>query len=147
MRKRQDAQSWRSDFAARLNPRMQTALGHSLRREILRALDDGGRFRSLGEILPELVPYARGAVVYHLQVLRSAGAIEDDGDREDPLSRQPVYRSVVAEDVRAALRATEQWDLDRRRAEAEESASSLLTMFRLPRAVRTIRLKASDRSR
>lgn len=148
MGKRQEAQPLRFDLAARLEPRLQTALSHSLRREILRALDGGGRFRSVGEFLPELVPCTRGAVAYHLRVLCSVGAIVGDGDSEATANGQPAYKSLVAEDagVRAALRATEQWDLERRRGEMEETASPLLTMFRLPRAVRTIRLKARDQS-
>lgn len=120
------------ELAAILEPKLQDALNHPTRREILRVLHASEQPCSVTEILGKLSPLKRSEVSYHLTVLRNCGAVTGD-------SR---YRSSVADDpkVRAALRATEREDLGCRGAEKKGGSSGLLTMFRVPRPERTIRL-------
>lgn len=103
---------------------LQDALDHPVRREILRALTRDGRSHSLSAIRVEFRDLPVGQLNYHLQVLRRSGAMEESH----------------ALQVRGVLRATGEWD-KRRREEAVAKASPLLTMFRVPRPVRTIRLR------
>jgi len=112
-------------LAATLEPKLQDALDHPVRREVLRVLGRDERSWTVAELGAELPDLCLSQLSYHLQVLR----------------RSATAASEVAGDarVRAVLRATEQWDRERRGA-AGASASPLLTMFRVPRATRTIRL-------
>src|SRR5690349_5945488 len=107
-------------LAVMLPHSLQDALDHPIRREILRALTRGERSHSLNAIRIEFRELQAGQLNYHLQVLRRSGAMESS----DSLP------------VRGVLRATEQWD-KRRREEVTADASPLLTMFRVPRPVRT----------
>src|SRR3954447_17444385 len=117
-----------AQLAATLEPKLQDALDHPVRREVLRVLVRGERLRSVTELGAELPGFRLSQLSYHLQVLRRMGTVA----------------SEVAGDgrVRAVLRATEQWDRARREAAAAASASPLLTMFRVPRPGRTIRLRS-----
>jgi hypothetical protein len=78
-------------------------------------------------------------------VLRQAGTVAAEPAGMGQVRAQ--YGSEVAGDgrVRAVLRATEQWDREQREAAAGASASSLLTMFRVPRPTRTIRLRGRSK--
>lgn len=120
------------ELAAILEPKLQDALNHPTRREILRVLHASEQPCGVTEILGKLPPLKRGEVSYHLQVLQNCGAV----------AGAPLYRSSVADDLkaRAALRATEREDLRCRGAEKKGGSSGLLTMFRVPRPERTIRL-------
>jgi len=117
-------------LAATLDPELQDALDHPVRREILRSLDRGGRSGCLAELGAELPELRLSQLSYHLQVLRRSGT--------------PAAEVVGDGRVRAVLRATEEWDRERREA-AGASASPLLTMFRLPRPTRTIRLRSRSK--
>lgn len=130
------------ELAVTLEPKLQDALNHPTRRDILRILHQQREARSVTAILGELPPLKRGEVVYHLQVLQECGAVLADGTRPAPGGRDRLYRSGLADDakVRGALRATERDDRKRRREANGGSSSGLLTMFRVPRPERTLRL-------
>lgn len=130
-------------LAAPLEPRLQDALDHPIRRELLRTLSQGGRSRSIAEIGAELVGFRLGQLDYHLRVLRRSGAVGSVPVGLGAARGRDRYASKVMEDgqVRAVLRATKQWDREWREAAVEANRSPLLTMFRVPRPVRTIRLR------
>jgi DNA-binding transcriptional ArsR family regulator len=119
---------------------LRDAIGHATRRDVLRALHRKERPCGLDEIALELPAFGIGRLSYHLQVLRQAGVVTETLGHQGPAR----YRSVVSEDgqVRAVLRATARWDGARREAAAFASPNPLLTMFRIPRPVRTIRLRS-----
>jgi DNA-binding transcriptional ArsR family regulator len=134
-------------LAASLEPKLQDALGHPVRREVLRALHGDERARSVAEIDAQL-PFRSGQLGYHLQVLRRLGAVASKPAGASA-RRETEFASAVCGDgrVRSVLRATERWDRERREIAAKASASPLLTMFRTPRPVRTIRLRGSEEAR
>ncbi|MDQ3724292.1 MAG: hypothetical protein M3335_00130, partial [Actinomycetota bacterium] len=76
------------------------------------------------------------------------GAVARAGSRPGPVGREHLYESTLAEDARvgAALRATEPLDREHRQAREGRHSSRLLTMFRVPRPTRTIRLGAKPRT-
>jgi hypothetical protein len=131
-------------LAESLAPELQGALDHPVRRDLLRTLNRGDRAQSIIELSTELRPFRMSQLSYHLQVLRRLGTIVSEPADWSPGRGRPRYGSEVSEDgqVRAVLRATERWDRERREAVAAASASPLLTMFRVPRPVRTIRLRS-----
>jgi len=118
-------------LAATLEPKLQDALDHPVRREVLRVLVRGEGSRSVTDLGSELSAFRLSQLSYHLQVLRRSGSVG----------------SEVAGDgrVRAVLRATEQWDRERTEVAAGASRSPLLTMFRVPRPTHTIRLRARSK--
>lgn len=130
------------ELAAALEPELQDALNHPTRREILRVLNRNGQPCSVTGILGKLPPLKRGEVRYHLQVLLDSGAVSTDRTRPAPGGRDILYRSALADDpaVRAVLGATEREDRRCRRVANGDGSSSLLTMFRVPRPERAIRL-------
>jgi DNA-binding transcriptional ArsR family regulator len=136
-------------LAAKLGPRLQDALDHPVRREVLRALNRSVRSQSTLEVRAELRAFGPSQLRYHLQVLRRSGAIASDSAAADTGGAGPRYASEVVDDgeVKAVLRATEGGDRLRREAAAAASASPLLTMFRTPRPIRTIRLGGRARAR
>jgi DNA-binding transcriptional ArsR family regulator len=130
-------------LAATLEPGLQDALDHPVRREVLRALNRSERSRSLTELEVELCGFRLGQLDYHLRVLRRAGTVASEVGGLTPGRNRDQFASEVSDDgqVRAVLRATEQQDRERREAAARAGLSPLLTMFRLPRPIRTIRLR------
>jgi DNA-binding transcriptional ArsR family regulator len=131
------------ELAATLEPQLQDALNHPTRREILRILHASDQACAVTGILDQLSPLTRSEISYHLRVLRDAGSIFDDGTRPAPGGREVLYRSALRAEagVIAALWVTEQLDCRRRKAGDEPRPSSALTMFRIPRPGRTIRLR------
>lgn len=131
------------ELAATLEPRLQDALNHPTRRGILRVLHGSDRPCGVTEILGALSPLTRGEISYHLGVLRDAGSVFDDGTRPAPGGREVLYRSALRAEagVIAALWVTEQLDCRRRKAGDEQRSSGALTMFRIPRPGRTVRLR------
>ena len=128
-------------LAAALEPDLQDALNHPTRRDILRVLQEAERPCSVREIHQALPPLSRGEVVYHLRVLVDAGSLE--GEPHLLLGRRdPRYRSRFADDdqARLVLAATQEADMGQRQKTTETSSSGFLTMFRLPRSRRVIRL-------
>ena|SRR5215211_6728402 len=129
-------------LAAVLDPKLQDALDHPVRRELLRALNRSERPRSIGEMATALPPFGPSRLNYHLQVLHRSGTVAAEPSCAGPGGGHAHYASEVFDDGRVltVLRATERWDRERRQAEAEEHAPRHLTMFRTPRPARTIRL-------
>lgn len=123
-------------------PKLQDALNHPVRREILRVLHAREQACGLAEVLGGLRSGAQSEVRYHLQVLQAAGAVVSDGTRPAPGGRDSLYRSALADSsaALAALGATELADRRRRHA-AEGGSSGLLKMFRVPRPERSVRLR------
>jgi DNA-binding transcriptional ArsR family regulator len=135
-----------SDLAAKLDPRMQDALDHPLRRELMRAFHRGPKSRSIVELQAALPPFQRRQLRYHLRVLREASMVALQGDTSGSTESDARYASEVIGNgrVKAVLRATERWDRQRREALESRKPSPLLTMFRTPRPIRTIRLRGSS---
>lgn len=129
-------------LAETLDSELHDALDHPVRREVLRALNQNGRARTAAEISAELRPFRLSQVGYHLQVLRRSGTVASGPADLGGGQARARYASEVGADgrVRAVLRATERSDRERREAAIAAGASPLLTMFRVPRPVRTIRL-------
>jgi DNA-binding transcriptional ArsR family regulator len=134
-------------LAVTLAADLHAALDHPVRREVLRTLNHSGRERSVGEIRAQIHGLRQDQLAYHLQVLRRSGAVALRPDDLGIDPRQSRYASEVTEDkeVRAVLRATEGRDRAGREAAETADASSLLTMFRVPRPTRTIRLRGRDK--
>jgi DNA-binding transcriptional ArsR family regulator len=130
------------ELAVTLEPTLQDALNHPTRRSILRVLHQQESSCSVTAIVGKLAPVRRSEIVYHLQVLQDCGAVFVDGTRPAPGGRDSVYLSSLADDgkVQGALRATERQDHKRRHGVNGRPSSGLLTMFRVPRPERTIRL-------
>jgi DNA-binding transcriptional ArsR family regulator len=131
-------------FRAALEPELQDALNSPVRREVLRALERPDRSVSIGELVAELRPYTGSQLGYHLRVLRLTGAIATRHEAAPAQYGSARYASSLTGEapVRAVLRATERNDREQREATAAANASPLLTMFRVPRPVRTIRLRS-----
>lgn len=131
------------ELAATLEPKLQDALNHPTRREILRVLHASERPCSVSAMLGKLSPLSRGEVRYHLHVLMDCEAVLRDGTRPALGGGEGLYSSELADDrkVRAVLRATERQDRKCRRGAEGEDSSGLLTMFRVPRPERTISLR------
>src|SRR3954466_14561427 len=129
-------------LAAKLTPKLQDALGHPVRREILRTLNRSERWWSAAEIRAQLT-YDSSQLDYHLRVLGCAGAIASPTPGVAADRDRTQYVSEVSNDghVQSVLRATGGWDGEQKRATATAAASPLLTMFRVPRPVRAIRLR------
>lgn len=131
-----------AEMLAILEPEFQDALNHPTRREILRALHEESRSRSVTEIHGELAPLRRGEVAYHAQVLRDSECLGVVGSRPAPGGQENVLASLVAgsDQVLLVLRATRHQDHNHRRRTAAESSPGLMAMFRLPRPTHTVRL-------
>jgi DNA-binding transcriptional ArsR family regulator len=107
-------------LAAQLTAPTRDALGHPLRRQILRTLNESSEPRSPGEIAVTALPHASVSVVsYHAQVLESCDSVAMTGTREVRGTVAPLYASKVAgdEQVAAVLQATrglDRWAADLR---------------------------------
>jgi DNA-binding transcriptional ArsR family regulator len=136
-----------TDLAASLAPPCRDALNHPLRREILRALHSGERAAGASDILGRLSPFSRAEVAYHLQILQRCECVTSRGTRPGPVGREHLYESTIAElaGVADVLLATQGLDREHRRARAGRHSSRLLTMFRIPRPTRSLRLGTGSR--
>lgn len=134
-------------LAKTLDPKLQDALDHPVRREVLRTLNRSRRSRAISELGVELNGFPLSQLNYHLQVLTQLGTVGADSTHLRFGQAHARYASEVSDhrEVLLVLRATEQWDRERRKAVVSASASPLLTMFRVPRPVRTIRLRGRGR--
>lgn len=109
-----------SQLAAQLSPMARDALGHPLRRQILRTLNDSNEPRSPSEIATATLPRASVSVVsYHAQVLETCDSVAMTGTRQVPGGIARLYASKVADDeqVAAVLQATrglDRWAVDSR---------------------------------
>jgi DNA-binding transcriptional ArsR family regulator len=136
-----------SRLAVALDRKLQDALDHPIRREVLRTLHRNVRSCTVAEIRAELRAFQLSQLSYHLQVLRRSGTVASDQGSVGASPAPAHYASEVADDgtVRAALRATQKGDEERREAAVVAKASPLLTMFRVPRPVRAIRLRGQSK--
>jgi DNA-binding transcriptional ArsR family regulator len=135
-------------LAASLDPSPQDALDHPLRRELLRVLQAREGARGLIEILSELFPFSRSEVSYHLLILQRCGFVTIEGTRPGFAAREHLYASTLQDDaqVAAVLRATAESDRELRREKVGRRSPGFLTMFRIPRPVRTISLGPRPRT-
>ena len=98
-----------SRLAAQLTAKARDALGHPLRRQILRTLNESTKPRSPREIAMTTLPHASVSVIsYHAQVLETCDSVARTGALEVPGADGRLYASKVAgdEQVAAVLRAT-----------------------------------------
>jgi DNA-binding transcriptional ArsR family regulator len=132
-----------ANLAASLEPRLRDALDHPFRREVVRILNRDRHPRSVTELQADLPPFQPEQLGYHLRVLREAGVVAAKGNGAGTAGKHARYGSVAAEDgrIRGVLRATERWDRQQRETRESHKASPLLTMFRTPRPIRSIRLR------
>ncbi|HET9593867.1 MAG TPA: helix-turn-helix domain-containing protein [Solirubrobacterales bacterium] len=134
-------------LAETLDPKLQDALDHPVRREVLRTLNRSGRSRAVSELGVELNGFPLSQLNYHLQVLAQLGTVGADSTHLRFGQAHAHYASEVSDrkEVLVVLRATERLDRERRQAAASASAPSHLTMFRVPRPTRTIRLRGRSK--
>lgn len=144
MRDMKGPQPIRPGMGIGLEPRVEDALSHPLRREIVRILNTDGRPRTLDGLSAALPSFTVSEVNYHVLVLRGAGVIISDSTAPAPSGRHRAYRSVIAEDasVLAVMRVNERSDRELLRLAFQRSKTGLLSMFRAPRPVRSVRLGA-----
>lgn len=138
-----------AEMLAVLEPELQDALNHPTRREILRALHDESRSRSVTEMLDDLAPLQRGEVAYHALVLRDSECVGVVGNRTASGSQEQVLASLVAgsDQVQLVLRVTRHLDRHHLQRTAGESSPGLMAMFRIPKPTRTVRLLGRRRRR
>jgi len=109
-----------SQIAEQLSPTERDALGHPVRRQILRALNESSEPRSPGEIAAVTLPHTGVSVVsYHAQVLENCDSIVMTGTRNAHGNVARLYASKVAgdEQIAAVLQATrglDRWAADPR---------------------------------
>ena len=98
-----------SQLAAQLPASTRDALGHPVRRQILRALNESGEPRSPSEIVAAALPHASVSVVsYHARVLETSDSVAMTGTRQAHGDVARLYASKVAgdEQIAAVLQAT-----------------------------------------
>ncbi|MGC1165156.1 MAG: hypothetical protein WA862_03525 [Solirubrobacterales bacterium] len=105
-------------LATQLAPSTRDALGHPVRRQILRVLNESSEPRSPSEIVAVALPHASVSVVsYHAQVLATCDSVAVTGTRHVQGDVARLYASKVAgdEQVAAVLQATrglDRWAVD-----------------------------------
>jgi DNA-binding transcriptional ArsR family regulator len=101
------------EFAELLDPPVEHALNHPLRRDILRALNQSDGPRSAGEIATESLPKTAVTLInYHASVLETCDIVRIAEDEPSGRSLSRRYASNVANDAQivAILGATEPLD-------------------------------------
>jgi DNA-binding transcriptional ArsR family regulator len=102
-------------LGAGLTPSTRQALGHPVRRRILRTLNESAATLSPTDLASSSIPRSRVSVVsYHARVLHECGSV---GVAQVSATGEHFYASVVADDeeIVSVLRATEDSDAARRR--------------------------------
>jgi DNA-binding transcriptional ArsR family regulator len=105
-------------FAAQLSATARDALGHPVRRQILRTLNASAEPQSPSEIAAVALPHVNLSVIsYHAQVLEVCGSVAISGTREVSGGGACLYASKVAgdEQIAAVLQATrglDRWAAD-----------------------------------
>jgi hypothetical protein len=106
-----------AELAASLDAKLQDALNHPVRREVLRGLNSGGGICTAPRLAERISPISLSRVNYHLQVLVRTEAVTRC---EPALSADGVasYQSNLCDEpgTRAVLKATEDWDRAQGRA-------------------------------
>jgi DNA-binding HxlR family transcriptional regulator len=134
-------------LAATLEPQLQDALDHPVRREVVRVLESSRRALCLAELADEIPAGTPKKLSYHLQVLRGSGLISADRSPSRPQTGPVEYTCAAVDDaVTAVLEATREWDQDGD-GTVPRDRTSHLTMFRLPRPGNTVRLRGLLRTR
>jgi DNA-binding transcriptional ArsR family regulator len=136
-------------LAAELEPKLQDALDHPVRRELLRILNRSARSQGMAELRTELSALRPSQLRYHLQVLRRSELVAASSAASNGDGGGPRFASEVVDDgdIRVILRATEGRDRERKETLAAAGGALHLTMFRIPRPVHTIRLGGRARAR
>jgi hypothetical protein len=101
------------EFAELLDPPVEHALNHPLRRDILRVLNERDGPRSAGEIAVESLPKTAVTLInYHASVLATCDVVRIAEDEPSGQSLARRYASNVANDAQivAILGATESLD-------------------------------------
>jgi DNA-binding transcriptional ArsR family regulator len=107
-----------SQFAAQLSATERDALGHPVRRQILRTLNASAEPQSPSEIAAVALPHVNLSVIsYHAQVLETSGSVALSGTRQVSGGVARLYASKVAgdEQIAAVLQATlglDRWAAD-----------------------------------
>ena len=102
-----------TEFAELLDPPVEHALNHPLRREILRALNQCDGPRSAGEIATECLPKTGVTLInYHAAVLETCEIVRISEEEPNGQGLTRRYASNVANDtqIAAILGATEPLD-------------------------------------
>lgn len=102
-----------TELATQLPLKTRDALGHPVRREILRALNESAKPRSPRELATATHPQSSLSVIsYHAQVLEGCGSIAVSATPQAPDGGARLYSSTVAGDERVAsvLQTTRQAD-------------------------------------
>jgi DNA-binding transcriptional ArsR family regulator len=113
------AEKLSSQLSAQLSATTRDALGHPLRRQILRTLNESAEPRSPSEIAATTPHVSTSVVSYHAQVLEVCGSVAMSGTRQVRGGVARLYASKVADDeqVAAVLQATrglDRWAADPR---------------------------------
>lgn len=89
------------------------AIGHPLRRRVLRVLIDEGEPRSPAQIR-EILDLSLNAVAYQMRVLRRLGAVTAVGSRQVRGAIERFYLPAIEGDypIEALLEETREWDED-----------------------------------
>lgn len=109
-----------SQLAAQLTPKTRDALGHPLRRQILRTLNESADPRSPSEIAAMIRPSASASLIsYHAQVLAGCDSLAVSGGQQGRGDVARLYASRVGGDekIAAVLQATrglDRWAVDPR---------------------------------
>lgn len=112
-------------LAATLEPRLQDALAHPVRREILRSLNGGRDACTPAELAVWLAPFSLSQVVYHLRVL-AGSEIVGPAAGEGLFGGLPYVSGVSGESrVVAVLQATREGDRQRRELAFEEAQGAV----------------------
>jgi len=100
-----------------LKPKLQHALNHPIRREVLRRLNSSAEACTAVQLAKGMEPVALSQVSYHMQVLVRSGVAASEGS--GPYSECPSYIDTVLDaQALAILRETEAWDRGQRKAAA-----------------------------
>jgi hypothetical protein len=102
-----------AELAATLEPRIQDALNHPVRRQVLRVLHWRGEPLDIAELHDQLPYLSRGALSYHLQVLQDSGSMVEVAVRPGPagVEREPDSALLSDGDAMRALEVTAAVDL------------------------------------
>jgi DNA-binding transcriptional ArsR family regulator len=102
-----------AEAAARLEPKLQHALNHPIRREVLRRLNGSNEACTAIRLVAGMEPVELSQVNYHLQVLVRSGVVA--ADESEPFVERPAYiDTVLNAQALAVLRETEEWDRGQR---------------------------------
>ena len=102
-----------AELAATLEPLIQDALNHPVRRQVLRALHEWGEPLAIADLHGRLPYLSRGGLSYHLQVLQDSGCVAEVDARPGPagVEREMDSALLTDDDAMRALEVTATADL------------------------------------